>query len=206
MPKTSKRKKPSRTLFYLKRWFITGILVSMPLILTVYIVLWIIEFFDNLIIPSLFEGTFITKIPGIGLISSIIGMIFLGFIASNFLGRYFVRLGETILNKIPIVRNIYATLKQVFDTVLSSQSKAFREVVLIEFPRKGIWALAFITSETKGEIQDKTADDVVSVYVPTTPNPTSGFLIFVPKKDITFLEMKPDLAMKLILSNGIIDK
>ncbi|MDR0484855.1 MAG: DUF502 domain-containing protein [Alphaproteobacteria bacterium] len=202
----NKEKKTSRVFYYLRKWFIAGIITSVPLILTIYILLWIIEFFDNLVVIRLFPNTVVSQIPGIGIIASAISMVILGFLASNFLGRYLVKLGERLLQKIPIVKSIYSTIKQLFDTVFSTQSKAFREVVLIEFPRKDIWVLAFITSETKGEIQDKTAEDVVSVYVPTTPNPTSGFLVFIPKKDITFLEMKPDLAMKLILSNGIIDK
>ncbi|MCL2566854.1 MAG: DUF502 domain-containing protein [Alphaproteobacteria bacterium] len=202
----NQNKKNSRTFYYLKKWFIAGVLASVPLFLTIYILMAIIGFFDNLIVVRWFPDTIIAKIPGIGLISSVLGMILLGFIASNFLGRYFVKLMERILEKIPVIKSIYFTTKQVFDTVFSDKSKAFREVALVEFPRKDVWVLAFITSETKGEIQEKTAEDVVSVYVPTTPNPTSGFLIFVPKKDITFLEMKPDMAMKLILSNGIIDK
>ncbi len=198
--------KSSKTMAYIKKWLITGILVSVPMILTFYIVVTIVNFFDNLIVANLFAGTFIAKIPGIGIIITVVSLIVLGFTASNFLGKFFVQIGDSILNRIPIVRTIYSTIKQIFDTLLSNQSKAFREVVLVEYPRPGMWSLAFVTSENKGEIQRKTVDDVVNIFIPTTPNPTSGFLLFVPKKDVIVLDMKPDTAMKLIISGGVIDK
>ena len=196
----------SKTVSYLKKWFITGVLVSVPMILTFYIVISVINFFDSLIVDKLFYGTIIAKIPGIGIIITVVSLVTIGFIASNFLGRFFIRMGDNILNRIPIIRTIYSTIQQIFDTLLSTQSKAFREVVLVEYPRKDMWSLAFVTSENKGEIQKKTADDVVNIFIPTTPNPTSGFLLFIPRKDIIILDMKPDAAMKLIISGGVIDK
>jgi uncharacterized membrane protein len=189
-----------------KKWLITGVLVSVPMILTFYIVLSVINFFDNLIVGTLFSNTIIAKIPGIGIIITVVSLVAVGFVASNFLGRFFISMGNNLVNRIPIIRTIYSTIQQIFDTLLSTKSKAFREVVLVEYPRVGMWSLAFVTSENKGEIQRKTTDDVVNIFIPTTPNPTSGFLLFVPRKDIIILDMKPDAAMKLIISGGVIDK
>ena len=193
----------------IKSWFIAGILVSLPLILTFYIISGVINFFDDLILNNTFLHKFIkldilNQIPGSGLIITAISMLFIGFITTNFLGAFFLSITEKILNRIPFVRTLYSTFKQIFETVLSSKSNSFKEVILIEYPRKECWTLAFITSDTKGEIQNKTTDDVVSVFVPTTPNPTSGFLLFVPKSDVIHLEMKPEVAMKLIVSGGVI--
>ena len=112
---------------------------------------------------------------------------------------------DAILSKIPVIRNIYSTTKQIFDTLLANNSKAFKEVVLVEYPRKEMWVLAFVTSEVKGEIQTLTNDNVVSIFVPTTPNPTSGFLLFVPTTDVIRLSMTPEVAMKLIISGGMIN-
>ena len=193
----------------LKSWIISGILVSLPLVLTFYIISGVINFFDNLILNNSISQKFIildvlTKIPGSGLIITALSMLLIGFITTNFLGKYFLYLTEKLLNKIPLVRTIYSTFKQIFETILSQKSNSFKEVVLIEYPRKDCWTLAFITSETKGEIQNKTTSDVVSIFVPTTPNPTSGFLLFVPKSDVIHLDMKPEIAMKLIVSGGVI--
>ncbi|MCF6196771.1 MAG: DUF502 domain-containing protein [Emcibacter sp.] len=129
----------------------------------------------------------------------------LGFFAANFLGRTLIKIGEKILNRMPVVRSVYNTLKQIFETVISENKGSFQEVVLIEYPRKGLWAIAFISGENKGEIQRKMADDVVNVFLPTTPNPTSGFLLFVPKKDIIRLDMTPDEGAKYVISAGLVD-
>ncbi len=195
-----------KLLVLLRNWFLTGVLISLPLIITGYIVVLVIDFFDNLVIRSIFPDAVISRIPGLGIIFSCIFMVLLGFIASNFLGKYILKISDRILNKIPLISPLYSTTKQIFDTLLSSKSKAFREVALIEYPRKGMWVLGFVTSENKGEIQKKTADDVINVFIPTTPNPTSGFLLFVPKQDLILLDMRPDAAMKLIVSGGVIDK
>ena len=128
-------------------------------------------------------------IPGTGLVVAIFSLIVIGFFTAGIFGRFFVNIGENLINKLPIIRSIYNALKQIFQTILGSSSKAFREVVVIEYPRKGLWAIAFITSETKGEVKNKLKNACVNVFLPTTPNPTSGFMLFVPKKDLIRLDI-----------------
>ena len=124
--------------------------------------------------------------------------------ATNILGRFFLRIGESILDHLPVVRSLYGATKQIFETVFANQSEAFREVVLVEYPRKEMWVIGFLTGRTKGEVQTKTADDVVNIFVPKTPNPTSGFLLFVPQKDVIPLEMTIEEGVKLVVSAGIV--
>ena len=128
----------------------------------------------------------------------------IGAIAAGFLGRCLIGLGERILNRMPVVRSIYGASKQILETVLSTQSDAFREVVLVEYPRKGLWVLGFVTGATKGEVKDMISEQTVNVFIPTTPNPTSGFLLFCPNKDITYLDMSVEDAVKLVVSGGIV--
>jgi uncharacterized membrane protein len=189
----------------LRNWLINGLLATLPLILTIYILSSIIGFFDSIIIKNLInENSWLNEIPGLGLIITFIMMLLIGFIATNFLGKYVFSALENLINRVPFAGSLYKLFKQIFETVLSSSSNSFKDVILIEYPRKDCWSIAFITSDTKGEIQNKTKDDVVSVFIPTTPNPTSGFLLFVPKKDLIYLNMKPEVAMKLIISGGVI--
>ena len=133
---------------------------------------------------------------------AIFSLIVIGFFTAGIFGRFFVNIGENLINKLPIIRSIYNALKQIFQTILGSSSKAFREVVVIEYPRKGLWAIAFITSETKGEVKNKLKNACVNVFLPTTPNPTSGFLLMVPKKDLIYLEVSFEQASKFIVSAG----
>ena len=113
---------------------------------------------------------------------------FIGFLTAGLIGRYIIKLGERIIARLPIIRSVYGALKQIFESVLKTSSKSFREVVLIEYPRKGIWAIGFITGDTKGEVQHSLKEEIVNVFLPTTPNPTSGFLLFVPRDDCKTLE------------------
>lgn len=208
MKTNEKLKKANETILsIIRKWFLAGLLVSLPLILTFYIVTAVVDFFDALIIDNLVKReTWLKSIPGFGLIVSAIIVLIIGFIATNFFGRFILKITEGILFKIPLVKNLYSTIKQIFETVLSSQSNSFKEVVLIEYPRVNCWTLAFITSTATGEIQQKTKDETLSVFIPTTPNPTSGFLLFVPKKDVIKLDMKPETAMKLIISGGVLNE
>ena len=129
----------------------------------------------------------------------------IGAITPGIIGRTFLKIGETILFKMPVIRTIYSSIKQIMETVMSTSSKSFKEVVLVEYPRKGIWVIAFVTSNIKGEIKNKINErELVSIFVPTTPNPTSGFLLILPKKDLIFLKMPVDQAIKLIISGGIV--
>ena len=139
--------------------------------------------------------------PGTG---SIILQAILGAIAAGFLGRWIIRLGEAILNRMPVVRSIYGATKQILETVISTQSDAFREVVLVEYPRRDLWVIGFVTGSTKAEVARLLPGSNVNVFIPTTPNPTSGFLLFCPIKDITYLDMSVEEAVKLVVSGGIV--
>jgi len=182
--------------------FFKGVLISVPLIITFYIAWALIKFFDKQASPIL--GTFPYEIPGFGLIIVFIFFSFIGFLTTGLLGRIFSSIVDKFLSKIPVLRNIYSGLKQLFETILSKKSNSFREVVLIEYPRKGIWAMGFLTGDTRGEVNRKTRNQMVNIFLPTTPNPTSGFLLFLPKKDIIRLSMTVEEGIKMIISAGML--
>jgi uncharacterized membrane protein len=123
---------------------------------------------------------------------------------AGFLGRFIIRFGENMLNRMPVIRGVYGASKQILETVLQQQSNAFRQAVLVEYPRRGIWAIAFVTGRTEGEVQNLIADDLINIFLPTTPNPTSGFLLFVPKEDMILLDMSVEEAIKMVISGGIV--
>ena len=128
----------------------------------------------------------------------------IGALAANYFGRLLLRVGERILDRMPVVSSIYATLKQIFQTVISKTSSSFEDVVLIEDPRRGLWAIAFVTGETSGEVQRRTERKMINIFLPTTPNPTSGFLLFVPKSDLIFLDMTIEEGIKHVISAGLV--
>ncbi len=202
---------PKKTFFQrIKTYFLTGLVVASPVGITIYLALAFINLIDRNIIPLIPESynpeTYLPfPIPGIGLVFLFFMLTFLGFFAANFLGKTLIKIGEKILNRLPIVKSVYNTLKQIFETVISENKGSFQEVVLVEYPRKGIWAIAFISGENTGEIQAKLPEDVVNIFLPTTPNPTSGFLLFVPVKDIIKLDMTPDEGAKYVISAGLVD-
>ena len=144
------------------------------------------------------------SIPGIGLLLALIGLTLIGALTAGMLGRALNSLLEGILNRLPVIRSLYGAIKQIMETVLANKSSAFRECVLIEYPRRGIWTIGFITGTTRGEVQEKTAEDMINVFVPTTPNPTSGFLLFVPVRDVIRLRMPIEDGLKLVVSGGIV--
>jgi len=190
----------------LRSWFLTGLLVTAPVLLTVYITWWAIQLIDGQvagILPGFSELRF-ANVPGMGLIIGVLLITLIGAIAAGFLGRWIIRLGESILNRMPVVRTIYGASKQILETVISTQSDAFREVVLVEYPRRGLWVIGFVTGGTKGEVARRVDIDMVNVFVPTTPNPTSGFLLFCPREDVIFMEMSVEDAVKLVVSGGIV--
>ena len=190
----------------LRAWFFTGLLVTAPVLLTVYITWAAIKLIDSQVSKLLpgFEASILGDVPGVGLIIGAVLITLIGAIAAGFLGRYIIRLGEAILNRMPVVRSIYGATKQILETVMASQSDAFREVVLVEYPRKDLWVIGFVTGTTKGEVQDAIIEDTVNVFVPTTPNPTSGFLLFCPRGDLRYLDMSVEDAVKLVVSGGIV--
>ncbi len=193
-----------------RRFFLTGLLVTAPIIITIYVTWIVITFIDTKVANLLpeyldFRKALPFQVPGLGLFIVIFVITFIGAITPGLIGRNLLKLGEMILFKTPVIRTIYSSIKQIMETVMSTNSKSFKEVVLVEYPRKNIWVIAFVTSSIKGEI-DKSIQktDLVSIFVPTTPNPTSGFLLFVSKEDLIYLKMPVEQAVKLVISGGIV--
>jgi uncharacterized membrane protein len=144
------------------------------------------------------------SLPGLGLVISVVILTFVGFLTANIFGRTLLKAGERLVNRMPVVRTIYGVLKQILETVLSQSSNSFRQAVLVEYPRRGIWTVAFVTGDTEGEVAVRLDDDMINIYVPTTPNPTSGFLLMVPRRDLIYLDMPVEDAAKYIISIGVI--
>ena len=193
----------------LRAYFITGILVVAPVSITLYLAWIFIGFVDNRITPLIplqyNPETYLPfALPGLGLLVLVVALILVGAATAGFFGRLWARVSEQILGRMPVIRNIYGAVKQILETVLAQQSKAFREAVLVEYPRRGIWAIAFITGRTEGEVQNITEEECINIFLPTTPNPTSGFLLFVPKKDLVHLNMNVEEAIKMVISGGIV--
>ena len=193
----------------LRRYFITGILVTAPVGLTFYVAWLFVSFVDERVtpfIPRVYNpSTYLPfDLPGVGLLALIVFLVMTGWIAAGVSGRYLVRLGERILGRMPVIRSLYSAIKQICETVFTSRSQAFRQVVLFEYPRRGCWAMVFITGETEGEVQNVTRDRVVNVFLPTTPNPTSGYLLFLPVRELVPLSMSVEEGIKMVVSGGII--
>ena len=193
----------------LRTYMFAGILVTAPIGITLYLTWVIVHFIDSKVMPLLPQKynpeTFLPfSIPGIGLIVMLIALTLIGWLTAGILGRWIIRFSEHLLARMPVVRNIYSAIKQIVETVMAQQSSAFREVVLIEYPRRGIWAVGFITGGTVGEVQNITDDKMVNIFLPTTPNPTSGFLLFVPEKDVYRLSMTVEEGIKMVISAGIV--
>ena len=192
----------------LRNHFITGIAVTAPIGITIYLVWQFVGLVDGLIsglVPAqALPQTYLpVAVPGFGVIVAVVFLTLVGAMAPNFLGRWVVATGDRIVGRMPVVRSVYGTLKKIFDTVLAQSSKSFREVVLVEYPRKGVWALAFVTGTTEGEIQTRAELEIVNVFLPTTPNPTSGFLLFLPRADVVTLHMSVEEGIKMVISGGL---
>jgi uncharacterized membrane protein len=191
----------------LRGYFFAGVLVTGPILLTLYLTWVFIDAIDGAvrwILPDRYNPATYLHVPGFGLVIGIIALTLIGAATANYVGRIFLLISDRILARMPVVRGIYGAMKQIFETVLAKQSNTFREVVLVEFPRKGMWTIAFVTSRTEGEVSDLTGPDAVSVYVPTTPNPTSGYLVFVPRSEVVPLSMTVEEAIKMVISTGIV--
>ncbi len=192
----------------IRAYFFTGILVTAPVSITFYmaynIFLWVDSSVNRLIPPELLSRYNIpVTMPGVGIIVLILMMILIGMFAAGFIGRFFLHLGDWIVRRLPVISSIYSLLKQVFETFLSSQKQAFRRCVLLEYPRKGIWIIGFVSADATGEVSNKLSDKTLSIFIPTTPNPTSGFLIFVLEKDVIPLDMTVEEGLKFVISCGI---
>lgn len=206
MEKTTSKNK--RTL---KTYLFTGVLVTAPVAITFYLAIQLFLFIDNHItalIPEKYNPeTYLPYgLPGLGVVLLLVFLILVGIMTANFVGKTFAQIGKAIIARMPIISGIYNALRKIFETLLGNgKNTAFRHPVLIEYPRKGLWTIAFLTGPVYKGIQNKVNEALVCVYVPTTPNPTSGFLIYLPKKDIQPLDMRVDDALKIILSMGIIN-
>ena len=198
----------------LRAYFLAGILVTAPISITLYLAYLLFRAVDetmrSVLPPWLNPETYLPEtwgsigIPGIGLVVLVVGLTIIGWLTAGFIGRLFLLFSESLLARIPAVRSLYGAVKQILETVLANQSSAFRDVVLVEYPRRGMWVIGFITGATEGEVQNLTEDTLINIFVPTTPNPTSGFLIFVPKSDITVLDMSVEEGIKMVISAGIV--
>jgi len=192
----------------LRRYLVAGILVWLPIGITIILLRILIGLMDRtlILIPEQFrpEAWLGFAIPGLGLVLTVLILLVTGVLAANIVGRSLVGFWERILDRIPVVRSVYSASKNFAEIVFSDSDQSFKKVLLIEYPRKGLYGLAFQTSTNLGEVQHRTGEEVVCTFVPTTPNPTSGFIIIVPKKDIIELDMEVDEALKMIISLGVV--
>ncbi len=191
----------------LRNYFISGLLFWIPLVLSVLVIKFFLEVINNIIPPRLLPESLLkldTTIPGSGIILVISVILITGALVTNILGRKLVDLWERALNKIPGFRNIYNALKKISTTVLNTSSDSFRKAFLIQYPSKGIWVIAFQSGDYKGEVKNIIEDEVINLFVPTTPNPTSGFFVMMPKKDAHELQMTVEEAFKLVISAGVV--
>ncbi|OGQ07030.1 MAG: hypothetical protein A2W38_00180 [Deltaproteobacteria bacterium RBG_19FT_COMBO_58_16] len=192
----------------LKRYFITGLLVMVPLYITVYVLTLIVGFMDNIfnILPmTLRPDTYLpVRIPGQGIVFTVIGIFIVGVIATNILGKRLFSIGERMLLRVPILRIVYNATKQFMETFFSDERDGFRKVVLVEFPRKGVYSLGFVTGRAKGEFQSKVPEGSISVFMPTAPNPTSGFLIIIEEADVIPMDMSVEDAFKVVMTGGMV--
>ena len=200
----------------LRRYLVAGILVWVPLAVTFLLLRAAVGLMDRtlLLIPAQYRPEVVLQqvfgtenpvyIPGLGVILTFVVLLLTGVLAANFVGRAFVGGWESLMDRIPVVRSVYSAAKNFAEIVFSDSSESFKRVLMIEYPRKGLYSLAFQTSTDLGEVQGRTGEDVVCCFVPTTPNPTSGFVIMVPRRDITVLDMDVDEALKMIISLGVV--
>lgn len=206
----------------LRTWFLTGLVVAAPIWITLYVASGFVDLVDGYVaqlIPARYNPQDILpfSIPGLGLLVMAILLTLTGFLTANFIGRRALGVAENFVNRMPVIRTIYSGLKQIFETAISQSERSFTKAVLVEYPRKGLWAIAFVTSDSKGEVGLKTGgiaakmhdsdwqnEPMVNVFLPTTPNPTSGFLLFVPKRDVIELDMSIEDAAKMVISAGMV--
>ena len=196
-----------KTLIRLRNYIISGLLFWIPLILSIIVIKFFLEFINNLI-PQKYlpEAVFNldNTIPGSGIILVLLILFITGLLVTNILGRRLVTLWEKLLNKIPGFRNIYKVLKKVSDTVLNSSTESFRKAFLIQYPNNGIWVIAFQSGDYRGEAESIIGEETINLFIPTTPNPTSGFFVLIPKKDAFELDISVEDAFKLVISAGVV--
>jgi uncharacterized membrane protein len=199
-----------------KKYLLAGLLVWLPLAITIWVLKAVVGTLDGVFAwfltasqavlpaPAYVPLEMLKRVPGLGVIVMVLGMLLTGIFATNIVGQWWLRQGSRLLSHIPIVKSIYSSVKQVSDTLFSSSGNAFREAVLVQYPREGSWTIAFVTGKPGGEAANHLHDDYLSLYVPTTPNPTSGFFLMVKRADVIVLAMTVDEALKYIISMGVV--
>ena len=212
-------KQPSGLLAGLRNSFLTGLVVIAPVALTIWLIWSVIGWIDGFVLPfipnlyhpdnilnTIFGQDVAINIRGLGVVVFLLFTTFVGWIAKGFLGRSLIRFGENLVRRMPVVRSIYSGVKQIAETVFAQSDRSFEKACLIEYPRKGIWAIGFISTDAKGEVKYKVKakSDLLSVFVPTTPNPTSGFMLFFPRSDVIELDISIEDAAKLVISAGLV--
>ncbi|MEQ8481481.1 MAG: DUF502 domain-containing protein [Hoeflea sp.] len=194
----------------LRNYFLTGLIIVAPLAITAYLTWTFVGWVDSWVkpyIPTIYnpDNYLPFAVPGFGLLTALFLITVIGFLTANLVGRSIIAFGESLLDRMPLVRSLYKGLKQIFETVLAEQSSSFKQAALIEYPRRGLWSIVFIATDTKGEVNHRLAEqDSISVFLPTTPNPTSGFLLFVPREDVMILDMSVEEAAKMVISAGLV--
>jgi uncharacterized membrane protein len=192
----------------MKKYFITGLLIWIPLVITIWVLKLVVDVLDQslLLLPARAqtENWLGIHVPGLGAILTLVIVLLTGIFATNFFGAQLVRIWHRVLHQIPVVNSIYSSVKQISDTLFSSSGQAFRKALLVQWPHPGMWTIAFLTGTPSGEVARSIPADCVSVYVPTTPNPTGGYFVIVPRKDVVELEMTVDEALKYIISMGVV--
>jgi uncharacterized membrane protein len=195
-------------MIWLRRYLVAGLLVWLPLGATFLVIKLLVRWMDNslLLLPEAYRPEVLLgfSLPGLGVVLSLLILLLTGLIAANLFGRKLVSLWEFLVSRIPLVRSIYSAVKQLVETMFSDNGKSFRKVVLVEFPRRGLWTLGFLTGSDQGEAQRLTGHDVLNVYIPTTPNPTGGYFVMVPREDVKELQMSVDDGLKMLLSMGAV--
>lgn len=193
---------------HLRSWLVAGLLVWLPVLATILVIRLIVDLMDQtlLLLPPTWrpENLLGINIPGLGIVLAVVVLLGTGMLLTNLFGRKLVEFSERLLDRIPLVRSIYSGAKKVAETLLMPSGKSFRKVLLVEYPRKGIWCLGFQTTSELGEVQARTGKHVIGVFIPTTPNPTSGFIVMVPVEDVVELEMTVDEAVRMVMSLGVV--
>lgn len=194
----------------LRNYFLTGMIIVAPVAITAYLtwsfILWVDGWVKPYIPAAYNPETYLPfSVPGFGLVTALFVITMIGFLTANLVGRSIIAFGESLLDRMPLVRSLYKGLKQIFQTVLAEQSSSFKQAGIIQYPRLGLWSIVFIATETKGEVDHRLpGEETMSVFLPTTPNPTSGFLLFVPRKDVIILDMTVEEAAKMVISAGLV--
>lgn len=193
---------------HIRRWLLAGLAVWLPVGATILVGMFLVGLMDRtlLLLPDAYQPDVLLgmHIPGLGVLLTLLIVLLTGFLAANYFGSQLLALLDRVMHRVPLVRSVYGGMKNLADTVLTGDGNAFRKVLMIEYPRKGIWTLAFQTGQPSAEVQKKTGAEVVTVFVPTTPNPTSGFIVMVPRADAIELDMSVEQALKMIISLGVV--